>query len=141
VAILSPIKTLLLTIGFLIAADFIFGIIRAYTKKEIISSRKMSNTIGKILLYNLAIISVYFLDKYLIGSGLHLEKVAAGLIGLTEFKSLDESFKTLFGWSLWDLLKKTTHSHRTVMLLQGKKIPTSLRLVFFLLICSFVIIN
>jgi phage-related holin len=107
VAILSPIKTLLLTIGFLIAADFIFGIIRAYTKKEIISSRKMSNTIGKILLYNLAIISVYFLDKYLIGSGLHLEKVAAGLIGLTEFKSLDESFKTLFGWSLWDLLKKT----------------------------------
>ena len=107
VAILSPIKALLLTVGFLIVADFIFGICRAYIKKETINSRKMSNTIGKIILYNIAIISVYFLDRYLICSGLNLEKVVAALIGIVEIKSLDESFKTLFNWSIWDLLKKT----------------------------------
>lgn len=106
IAILSPVKSLLLTVGFLIIADFIFGIYRAYKNNEVITSRKMGNSISKLLLYNLAILSVYFLDTYIIGSGLHLEKICAGLISTVEIKSLDESFKTIFGFSIWDKLRK-----------------------------------
>jgi len=104
-AVFTPVLPLLLTTGFLIIADFLFGIYRAFKKGEVITSRKMGNTISKIVLYNLAILSVYFLDHYVIKSGLNLEKIAAGLIGIVEIKSLDESFKTLFGWSIWDKLK------------------------------------
>jgi len=105
-AVFTPILPLLLTTGFLIVADFCFGIYRAYKKGEVITSRKMGNTISKIVLYNLAILSVYFLDHYVINSGLNLEKIVAGLIGLTEIKSLDESFNTLFGFSIWKKRKK-----------------------------------
>lgn len=106
VAVIAPVKTLLLSIGFLIVMDFIFGLYRAYKKGEKITSRKMGNTISKMLLYNLVIFSVYILDKYILGTGLGLEKIAASLIGIVEIKSLDESFQTLFGWSIWEKVKK-----------------------------------
>lgn len=104
-AVLAPITPLMLVIGFLIMTDFIFGVWRAYVKKEGVTSRKMGNSIGKIFLYNMTIISVYFLDFYIIKSGLNLEKIAAGLIGITEFKSIAETFKTLTNIDLWDKLK------------------------------------
>lgn len=105
-AILSPIKPLMLVIGFLIMVDFVFALYKAWKLKEKITSRKMGQTIPKIILYNLAIMSVYFLNKYIFDTGLPLEKIMAGLIGLTEVKSIDESFKQLFGYSFYVKLKK-----------------------------------
>ena len=105
-AILSPVKPLLLTVGFLIIVDFIFGIWRAKKLGETITSRKMSNTLSKMVLYNLAILSVYLLGKYVIDTGLPLEKIAAGLISIIEIKSLDESFQKIFGFSLWQKIAK-----------------------------------
>jgi len=107
IAVFTPVVPLLLTTGFLIAVDFCFGVYRAYKKGEEITSRKMGNTISKIVLYNLAILSVYFLDHNVLNTGLNLEKVVAGLIGIVEIRSVDESFKTLFGFSIWDKLKNT----------------------------------
>jgi hypothetical protein len=103
-----PVCPLMLTVGALIAIDFIFGISRSIKLYGIcsITSRKMSNTISKILLYNLVIITVYLLEIYLIQTGLPLAKMAAGLIGLTEVLSIDESFKDIFGWSFWGKLRK-----------------------------------
>ncbi len=106
IAVIAPVKALLLTIGFLIAVDFIFGLWRAKKCNEEITSRKMSNTVSKMILYNLAILSVYLLDKHIIQTGLSLEKIAAGLIGIIEIKSVDESFSKIFGFSLWDKIAK-----------------------------------
>lgn len=105
IAILTPVKALLLTIGFLIAVDFIFGIWRAKKCGEKITSRKMSNTVSKMILYNLSIISVYLLNKYIIETGLPLEKIAAGLIGIVEFKSISESLETMTGIDIYSKLK------------------------------------
>jgi hypothetical protein len=106
IAVIAPIKPLFLVTGFLIMVDFIFGIYKARKLKEKITSRKMGNTISKLLLYNLAILSVFLLNKYIINTQLPLEKIVAGLIGLTEVKSLDESFKLLFGFSFYDKIIK-----------------------------------
>lgn len=106
-AVISPVKELLLTVGFLIMMDFMFGIYRAYRKDEVINSRKMGNTISKMFLYNMMVLSVYLLDHYILKTGLNLEKIAAGLIGVVEIKSLDENFKILFGWSIWEKLKNS----------------------------------
>lgn len=107
IAVLSPVTPMLLTVGFLIVVDFIFGIWKSKKMKEPITSRKMSNTISKMVLYNLSILSVYFLNKYIIETGLPLEKIAAGLIGIIEIKSCDESFSKIFGFSLWDKIQKS----------------------------------
>jgi hypothetical protein len=37
-------------------------------------------------------------------TGIGLEKVACSLMLLVEMKSVDESFKTIFGYSLWNRL-------------------------------------
>lgn len=104
-AFLAPIKMLLLTVGVLIFFDFIIGIFKAYKLGEDITSRKMGNTIGKILLYNMAVITIYMLDINLINSGIHPEKIVALLICSTETKSIMESFKILYGIDLWSVTK------------------------------------
>jgi len=105
--VISPVAPLLLTIGFLIGMDFIFGIYRAHKTGEVITSRKMGNTISKIVLYNIMVLSVYLLDHYILNTGLGLEKIAASLIGIVELRSLDESFVKIYGWSIYDKINKS----------------------------------
>lgn len=106
IAILSPVKAMLLTIGFLIAVDFIFGIMRAFKTNQAITSRKASNTISKMVLYGLCILSVFFLDKYILETGMNVAKIAAGFISLVEIKSIFESFESMTGIKIWDKLVK-----------------------------------
>lgn len=106
VGIFTPVIPLLLSVGVMIAADFIFGIFRAIKKNENVVSRKMWNTGAKMLLYNLSVFSVYIMDQYLLKTGMHIEKIAAIFLAIVEIKSMDESFKILFGWSLWDKVLK-----------------------------------
>ncbi len=107
IAFLTPVKPLMLTIGLLVAVDFIFGIYRAWKTKQEITSRKMANTITKMLLYNLTVISIWAIEKNITGSEIPITKIAAGMICLVEFKSIDETFKLLFGFSIWTKMKKS----------------------------------
>ena len=106
IALLTPIKPLLLTVGFLIAVDFIFGLMRAYKLKEKITSRKASNTISKMVLYTLCVLSVFFLDKYILETTLNLAKIVAGFISLVEIQSILETFEIMTGINIWDRLVK-----------------------------------
>lgn len=101
-AVFTPIKPLLLTTGFLIAADFIFGVYRSYKEDpKSISSRKMGHTISKILLYNISILSVFLIQHFILNDELPLAKIVTGIICLTELKSLDESFQSIFGFGFY----------------------------------------
>jgi hypothetical protein len=102
--VLTPVAPIIYTLTFVILCDFIFGIYRAYKAKEEITSRKMAQTLPKLLLYNLIIICLFLVDKYVIQTGIGLEKVACSLMIMIELKSCDESFKTIFGYSLWNRL-------------------------------------
>ena len=109
ITILTPICPLMLSVSFLIIVDLIFGVSRSIKLSgyKSIESRKMRNgTLNKIVLYNLAIITVYVLEKYIIQSGLPVVKITACFIGLIEVKSIDENFTTIFGWSFWGKLRK-----------------------------------
>ncbi len=103
-SVLTPLVPLFVTVTLLITADFIFGIIRAWKTKEMISSRKMGNTITKITLYNLCILVIFLVETYII-PGIPLTKLAAGVIAMVELKSVDESFQLLFGFSIYEKLK------------------------------------
>jgi hypothetical protein len=102
--VLTPVAPIIYTLTFVIFCDFIFGLYRAYKAKEDITSRKMAQTLPKLFLYNLIIICLFFVDKYVIQTGIGLEKIACSLMVMIELKSCDESFKTIFGYSLWNRL-------------------------------------
>lgn len=106
IAFLAPIQPLMLTIGLLVVVDFIFGIYKAWKTGQEITSRKMSNTVTKMLLYNLTVISIWAIEKNITGSDIPITKISAGMICLVEFKSIDETFKLLFGFSIWGKMKK-----------------------------------
>lgn len=105
-SILTPIKEISLTLVLLILTDFLFGIYRAKRQGEEITSRKMSKSVVKILFYNIVILLLYYTNNYIFETGLPLEKMAASLICLVELRSIDESWKIIYGWSLWGRLSE-----------------------------------
>ena len=102
--VLAPVGPIVYTLTSVIFLDFIFGMYSAYKRKELITSRKMSQTLPKLFLYNAIIITLYFVDKYVLQTGIGLEKVATSLMVFVEMKSCDEHFYNIFGYSLWSKL-------------------------------------
>jgi hypothetical protein len=101
--VLTPVIPVLLTVGVMVAADFIFAIYRQYKQDPSqITSRKMSNTITKLLTYTIFIMVIFLFEKYVITDIVPITKIASTLICLTEIKSIDETFYLLNGYSLWD---------------------------------------
>lgn len=105
IGIFSPVVPLILTLLTLVAVDFILAIYRAWRKDpNSITSRKMSNTIGKTLVYTLTILALFLLETHILGPTLPVTKIVAGLISLVELKSIDETFKSLLGFSFYNKL-------------------------------------
>lgn len=106
ISIFTPITPILLSVGVLIIIDFIVGLWRAFKMKEQITSRKMGNTISKMLLYQLTIISLFIFETYILGSIVPVTKIGAALISITEIKSIDESVEKMTGLGVWKKLVK-----------------------------------
>lgn len=103
IGILAPLNATMIVISLLVLLDLGAGIYKAYKKSIPISSKRMGHTISKIVFYNIAIISAYLIELYIIGSTVHLTKVVSSVIALVEFKSILENVSEIVGF---DLLKK-----------------------------------
>ena len=106
ISIFTPVVPMLLTIGVLIIIDFLVGIYRAFKMGEQITSRKMGNTISKMFLYQLTIISLFLFETYILMNILPVTKIGAVLISITELKSIDESVEKMTGVGVWKKLVK-----------------------------------
>jgi hypothetical protein len=104
-AVFLPIKELMLTIGFLVAADMVVGIWKAIKLKQRIRSRRMSDTITKLMLYQLAIMSGFLIEKFIIIELIPITKLIATVIAIIEFKSIVESIEAVTGKDIWSKLK------------------------------------
>jgi hypothetical protein len=112
-AFLMPIVPLLLIVGGLIFLDTCVGLWRAYKTNELISSKKLSNIISKMVLYQTSIITFFLIEKYIVGDfivhvtsiQLFLTKVLACTLCSIELKSMDESYQIVTGISIWDRFK------------------------------------
>ena len=105
-ASLAPATPLFITASLLIISDFVFAIWRCHRTGVTITSRKMSNIIPKLLLYNIAILLSYLVEVYVLDKSIPLSKLAVGVIAMVEGKSIDESFKLLFGYSIYETMMK-----------------------------------
>lgn len=114
IAFFAPIAPLLIIVALAIFADTILGIIKAYKRKQKITSRRMSAIISKMFLYQFTVIGVFVIDTYLIGELIGLftdvKLVATKLVVLTllsiELKSVNENIEAAFKINIWASLKK-----------------------------------
>lgn len=103
-AILSPIHAMLITCGVLIVADMITGMIAAHKKKESIRSAEMRRSVSKFVVYQVAIISAFALEKYMLGDLVPVSKIVAGVIGMVEFKSILENASVIIGQDILQMV-------------------------------------
>lgn len=104
-AVFLPIKELMLSIGFLVGADMVIGIWKALKLKQRIRSRRMSDTITKLLLYQIAIMSGFLIETFIISELIPITKLVATVIAVIEFKSIIESIESVTGKDLWSKIK------------------------------------
>ena len=108
-AVFAPIQPLLITVGVLIAADTVTGIIAAYKRGEEIKSSGLSRAITKLFVYQVVIITGFLLEKYMLSDlGVPIVKLLAGVIGVTELKSLLENSESVTGVDLLKIKKALT---------------------------------
>jgi len=100
-AALAPIHAVMISVGFLIVADLVTGMVAAHKRGEKISSAAMRRTISKILVYQLAVISGFLLEHYLMGDIMPVAKLVGGVIGMVEFKSILENSNTIVGTDIF----------------------------------------
>jgi len=113
---LTPITGLLIAVGMAIALDTVFGIFRAVRVKgwTFINSRRLSEIVSKMVLYQLCIILLFIIDKNLLSEfflrwfsiEFFATKVCAILLIFIEGVSIKENFEKGTGLDVWALLRK-----------------------------------
>ncbi len=96
IALLTPLKGVLITVVFLILVNFITTIYASFKLNKSFNSDYLSNTISKLFIYNLIIIATFFLEKYIVSEAPFL-KVIAGFIAITEIKSILVNYNKIYG--------------------------------------------
>lgn len=113
-AFLMPIKALVFLVGAMIILDTISGLYKAYKTKEPITSAKLSRVISKMVLYQVALITFFCLDHFLLGEFValftsitfFLTKMVSVFLCTVELVSLNENIKTITGYNAFEMFKK-----------------------------------
>ena len=115
IAFLLPIKGIMLAVGFSILADTIIGLYRAKKQNQQITSRRLSNIVSKMFLYQGAVVLFFIIEKFILGDIVSLfvtasefiitKLIAMALIGI-ELKSINENYESATGISVWSKIKE-----------------------------------
>ena len=88
--VMSPITPVLLAVTALICIDFGTGLWAAYKNNVPITSRKMGETVAKLILMNIGVIAAFITETYIIPE-IPLVKILAGFVALVELQSIFEN--------------------------------------------------
>lgn len=112
----APITGLMLAVGAAIALDTVFGIYRSVKVKgwHFVTSRRLSEIISKMLLYQLSIVFLYVIDFFILSEffekwfsiSFFATKMCAILLIFIEGVSIKENFEKATGLDVWALIKK-----------------------------------
>lgn len=100
-AIFAPVHTVMATVGALICIDLISGIMAARKRKEPVTSAALRRTLSKMIIYQIAVISGFLAEHYMLGDSLPIVKLIAATIGLVEMKSILENLNDINGAPLF----------------------------------------
>lgn len=119
-----PIHGLLIAVGSAIVLDTFTGIFKSIKLQgiESIRSRKLSNVISKMALYEICIIFLFLIDRFVInefvkhafGFEFMFTKICAILLIFVELVSIKENIEETFKIDIWNLLKKTLNRAKEI---------------------------
>ncbi|MBS1618072.1 MAG: phage holin family protein [Bacteroidetes bacterium] len=104
IAFFAPIQALILSVVALIILDTITGVYKAWKLGEKITSFRFGNIISKVLLYNIAVISGFIVQKLFNIDAFHLAQIVAVAVALTELKSIAENVNAVTGIDVWQFV-------------------------------------
>jgi hypothetical protein len=112
-AFFLPITGILFLIGFAIVLDTLTGIWKAKKLGVTITSRKLSAIISKLMLYEVAVIGFYLIDKFILNDiilqffsvPLMLTKILSLILVSIEVMSINENYKEVKGIDIWQGMK------------------------------------
>ena len=112
-AFFLPITGILFLIGFAIVVDTLTGIWKAKKLGVTITSRKLSAIISKLMLYEVAVIGFYLIDKFILNDivlqffsvPLMLTKILSLILVSIEVMSINENYKEVKGIDIWQGMK------------------------------------
>lgn len=112
-----PIYGLLIAVGSAIVLDTFTGIFKSVKLAgwKSIRSRKLSNIISKMALYEICIVFLYLIDNFVLnefiksafGFDFMFTKICAILLIFVELVSIKENIEVTFKVDIWQLLKKS----------------------------------
>jgi len=113
-ALFAPIFGIMATIATAVIVDTVIGIWKAKKLGERISSRKLSQIISKMLLYEGTIMLFFLIDKFMLGDILMkffsieflLTKVVGLILVSVEVFSMDENYRAVRKYGLWYAFKR-----------------------------------
>lgn len=108
VFVFTPVAAALLWMGVFVAIDLITGLWKAVKLKEVITSKRLANTLTKVVMYFLAIITSRVMDAELLKATFlpfTIAQLAIGFFSVTEFKSIMENISAVLGTDVWKFLR------------------------------------
>jgi len=118
ISFLMPIVPLILIVGAAISLDTLTGLYKSYKTNKPITSRGLSAMVSKMLLYQLALILFFCIEKFVLSDiigiltdiPLILTKLVTTTLLFIELTSINENYKDVTGINVWqkfrELLKR-----------------------------------
>jgi hypothetical protein len=111
-----PIHGILIAVGTAIALDTFTGVFKSVKLKGwgSLKSRKLSQIISKMLLYEVCVLLLFIMDKFVFNEFIlkwlsidfMFTKICAILLIFIELVSIKENIEEAYNIKIWDLLKK-----------------------------------
>lgn len=103
-AVLAPIKPLLIAALALTAFDTLSGIMAAKKRGEKITSAGLRRSVSKTLVFMIAILAGFVAEKYMLNDLMPVSKLVAGAIATTECLSIFENLNVATGTNIFKIL-------------------------------------
>lgn len=114
IAVLAPIKPAVITVLALTLIDLLSGLVAARKRGEILTSAGLGRTVTKLAVYQVATISAFLAQKYLVLDIMPVCTLVTSLIGITELKSVLENLDSISGGSFFStIVSKLSSSNDT----------------------------
>jgi len=104
VAALAPIHAVLVSVGVLVFVDIVTGVWSAKKQGQAISSARLRDSVTKLLIYQVLIITGFLVETHLIEGLIPIVKIAAGLIVAVEFVSVLENMNKILGNDMFQII-------------------------------------
>lgn len=115
VVLFVPIQGILISVGMAIILDTFTGVFKAVKLNgwKSIKSRTLSQIVSKLLLYEVCILLLFVIDKFILnefiikwlGINYMFTKICAILLIFVELVSIKENIEASYNISIWNLLK------------------------------------